>query len=199
LLQPLSQYAGTLQKDGLETHYVWLTADKAKTEQYLKNAGKSLALQAPTAISEDGIEGPGNYGLNRKVAITVLVAKGDKVVANFAIVQPNETDAPKVAGAVAKLMGKTPPTDKELAIGRKLDPPKKDKKAGSAELQGLMRRMIQQTNDEATVKTIANEMRKWAGDDRARGAELRDYCTRILELDYGTEACKKALKDLAGK
>ena len=53
-------------------------------------------------ISLDGIEGPGNYGLNRKVTLTLLVAKGTKVVANFAIVQPNETDAPKVGAAASR-------------------------------------------------------------------------------------------------
>jgi Protein of unknown function (DUF1549)/Protein of unknown function (DUF1553) len=110
--RPIDQYASKLAGDGLETHFVWLTADKAKTEQYLQNAKQSLALTSPIVISLDGLEGPGNYGLNRKVAVTVLMAKGNRVVANFAIVQPNETDAPKVITAIAKLMGKPlPPTE----------------------------------------------------------------------------------------
>ena len=114
LLRPVDQYAKRLAADGLETHVVWLTADKTKTEAYLEQAKKSLALQAPVVISLDGIEGPGNYGLNRKVTLTLLVAKGNKVVANFAIVQPNETDAPKVGAALAKLMGKQAPTLEEM-------------------------------------------------------------------------------------
>jgi hypothetical protein len=131
LLRPVDQYAARLHKDGLETHFIMLTADRAKTEQYLEGAQKALALAAPIVISLDGIEGPGNYGLNRKVTLTVLVARGNKVVANFAIVQPNDTDAPKVAAAIAKLMGKTPPTAEELGIGGKDRP--KDRGPDSAE------------------------------------------------------------------
>lgn len=36
------------------------------------------------------------------------------MVANFAIVQPNETDAPKVLAAVAKLLGKAAPSMSEI-------------------------------------------------------------------------------------
>src|SRR5262245_63899567 len=101
---PVDVVAAKLAAQGLETHVVWLTTDKTKVEQYLGNAGQTLALKAPMVISLDGIEGPGNYGLNRKMTMTIIVAKGDKVVANFAIIQPNETDAPPVTAAMAKLM-----------------------------------------------------------------------------------------------
>jgi hypothetical protein len=198
-LRPIDQYSTKLAAAGLETNYVWLTADKAKTEQYLKGLDKTLGLGAPVVISLDGVEGPGNYGLNRKVALTIVVAKGDKVAANFAIIQPNETDAPPVAAAMAKLLGKKPPSDDDLGIQRKVNPRDQQKQAGSPELQGLMRKMIQKTNDETAVQEIAAQMRKWAGDDAGRQKELRDYCRMILDLDYGTEACKKALKQLAGK
>src|SRR5438552_3198759 len=114
LVRPLDLYAKKLASEGLETNIIWLSADRTKAAAYLEQAKGSLALQSPVVISVDGIEGPGNYGLNRKVALTILVAKGDKVAANFAIVQPNETDAPKVGAAIAKLMGKQAPTLKEM-------------------------------------------------------------------------------------
>lgn len=195
LMRPVDVYAKKMSAEGLEIHFVWLTADKAKTAQFMERAKKSLQLEGPMSISLDGIEGPGNYGLNRKVAVTILVARGDKVAANFAIVQPNETDAPKVGAAIAKLLGKKAPTLEEMggkaAKGGKDGPPQ--------ELTQLMRRMIQKDADEATVKMIAEEMTKWAGDDAARQRELRAYCQRIVEAGYGTEACKKALAKLAGK
>src|SRR5262245_34470724 len=59
-----------------------------------------------------------------------------------------------------------------------------------------MRRMIQKTNDEATVKQIAEEMIKWAGDDRQKRIILRDYCKQVAGLGYGTEAAQAALKKL---
>jgi len=199
LFRPIDLYGSKLAQDGLATHFVWLTPDKAKTEQFLSNAKKSLSLKSPISISLDGQEGPGNYGLNRKVAVTILVAKDNKVVANFAIIQPNETDAPKVVEAIAKLMGKkNVPTLDELS--KELGGPKKrpDPKGKSLELQKLMRRMIQMTNDEATVKQVADEMVKWAGSDAKKQTELRDYCRMVVRLGYGTEAAQRMLKKLAG-
>lgn len=199
LFRPIDLYGSKLAKDGLATHFVWLTSDMAKTEQFLTAAKKSLSLKSPISISLDGQEGPGNYGLNRKVAVTILVAKDNKVVANFAIIQPNETDAPKVVAAVAKLMGqKEVPTleqlNKELGTKTRPDP----KAAKSPELQKLMRQMIQKTNDERAVKQIAEEMVKWAGNDAAKQKELREYCRMVAGLGYGTEAAQKMLKKLAG-
>ncbi len=202
LIRPVDHYATSLSKMGLDTHFVWLTADKSKTEQFLQTAKKSLSLKSPVAISSDGIEGPGSYGLNRKVTLTILVGKDQKVTANFAIVQPNETDVPKVVEAVAKLMGQKAPTLAQLQAelkpgGRPAAKP--DAKGQSPELQKLMRQMIQKTNDEATVKRVADDMAKWAGDDAKKQAELRDYCRLIVRLGYGTEAAQRELKRLAGE
>ena len=201
LLRPVDAYAARLAKDGFAAHVVWLTADRTKTEEFLNRAKKSLGLRSPVAIALDGIEGPGNYGLNRKATLTVLVAKDDKVVANFALVQPNETDAPKVLAAMAKLVGQKPPTPAELLAGagtpaRPADPAKP---AADPELQRLMRRMINKNNDEATVKDIAAEMVQWAGTDAKKQAQLKEYCKLIVKLDYGTDAAKKALRRLAGE
>jgi hypothetical protein len=40
------------------------------------------------------------------VAITILLAKDGKVTHNFAFVDPNDTDSPRVVAALAKLLGK---------------------------------------------------------------------------------------------
>ena len=111
---PIDHLGQQWAKDGLITHFVWLTADKGKTEAWLKRAARPLAFRSPVSISLDGLEGPGNYGLNRKVTLTILVGKDGKVVANHAIVQPNETDAPKVLADIARMLGKKPPTAEEL-------------------------------------------------------------------------------------
>lgn len=284
LLRPLDLYGTKLAGDGLATHFVWLTADKSKTEQFLNTARNSLNLKAPVSISLDGLEGPGNYGLNRKVALTILIAKDNKVVANFAIVQPNETDAPKVLAVVGKLLGKPGPSLEqlraELGVGmrrpeqarpagdlaervqrleeqlarfnrqdqehhvraltrmaelqkqvdeltdalnearakiaklegkaapaaiRKLptiriehpEPPR-GRASNDPQLQQFMRRLIQLSNDETAVKTVADAMVQWAGNDAGKKAELADYCKLVLHLGYGTEAAKQAFQKLAG-
>ena len=71
------------------------------------------------ALSPDGAEGPGNYGLNKDCLMTIVTAQDNKVVANFALVQPGIADAPKVLAALAKTCGDTnPPTVEALAAKR---------------------------------------------------------------------------------
>ena len=59
-------------------------------------------------ISPDGREGPGNYGLNRNVAQTILIVKDGKVLHNFALTQPMLSPDPYVLGAVGELIGEKP-------------------------------------------------------------------------------------------
>jgi TolA-binding protein len=97
---------------------------------------------------------------------------------------------------IAKLEGTPPPA------------PIRNRPAGGAELPGrtpsdpelvsLMRSMIQPTNDEARVRDLAAQMKKWAGDDPARKTDLAEFCKRIVHLKYGTEAAQKVLKQMAG-
>ncbi len=312
LMRPLDLYGSKLAGDGFATHFVWLTADRSATEDRLRAVQGAIQFKSPISISLDGIEGPGSYGLNRKVALTVLVGKEDKVVANFAIAQPNETDAPKILEAMAKLAGKTPPTLAELGADRanmrretarpaaepqrpaanaaeaikrledevvrlksldqehharalarvaeleklvadltdalndtrakiaklegkpapeplkkptprsdpataapkdaprrveatKDEPPKKPgadlpgRTPMDPEIIGLMRRMIQPTNDEATVKEITEAMLKWAGDNAQRKDDLKQFAVRIAHLGYGNDAAKAMIKKLAEK
>ena len=93
LIRPIDHFGAKWADQGLATRIVWLAANPVEAEAFLTRARGSLRFKSPVVISLDGAEGPGNYGLNRKATLTILVAKDDKVVANFAIVQPNETDA----------------------------------------------------------------------------------------------------------
>jgi hypothetical protein len=188
--------------DGLATHFVMLSADKAKAEEYLTKAKGSLNLKSPSSVSLDGLEGPGNYGLNRKMTCTILIAKDNKVTANFAIIQPNETDVPKVLAEVAKLLGKTAPTAEDVRVavggpGVRVVPP--DGQEPDPELTKLMRAMIQQTNDDSKVKETAEAMLKWAGDNPRKKAQLVEYCKKVIKLGYGNEIAQKALKRIAGE
>jgi hypothetical protein len=133
------------------------------------------------------------------MTVTVLVAKDNKVVANFAIVQPNETDAPKVLEAVAKLVGKPAPSAAEIAQatgGRNAAASNTER---DPELAKLMRQMIQRDNDEAKVKETAEAMLKWAGDNLRKKNQLADYCKQVIQLGYGNDHAKAALRRLAGQ
>jgi hypothetical protein len=102
--QVLNDAAGR-KGDGLEAGLVMLTADVAETEDWIKRVTQVLPRGVPIGISPDGAEGPPAYSLNRKVVVTVIVAKDNRVVANFALSQPTLDDAPKIAEAVAAALG----------------------------------------------------------------------------------------------
>jgi hypothetical protein len=106
LARLLGLYAASQKDKGLFSGIVYLTADATATEEWMKIAKETLQTGIPVAISTDGQEGPGAYGLNRKVQMTILVGKEDKVTANFALVQPSvQADAPKIAQAIVDVLG----------------------------------------------------------------------------------------------
>ena len=106
LARLILDYARSRKADGLQAGLVLLSADATASEAWAKRAAGALPRGVPVGISKDGAEGPGAYGLNRKVAVTVLVAKDNQVTANFALVQPSvAADGPKIAKAIAEVLG----------------------------------------------------------------------------------------------
>lgn len=197
LLLPIEAYGNDWSKDGLATHFIWLTADKAKTEEFLKTAQASIGIKAPIGISVDGLEGPGNYGLNRKMTFTILVAKDNKVVANHAIIQPNETDAPKVLADVAKMLGKAAPMADEVrkrAGGPGRQPVNADEPEGAQRIKESMRPLLKET-DKEKIAAAFQRLDEWAGRDRKKATWLRGYLELIFEKSkYGTDEVKEGYR-----
>ncbi len=114
LLRVVDDY-GAGRRDSIKTEFIFLTADKLEGERRVKAAANSLKLQSRVGLSVDGVEGPGNFGLNKECMITIVVAKGNAVAANYALVQPGIADASKVLKALAEVSGDlNPPTVEEL-------------------------------------------------------------------------------------
>lgn len=102
----LGDYAATRKTDGLHAGVVFLTADATETKAWIKRASGALPKDVPLGIAEGGQEGPGAYGLNRNVTMTILVAKEGKVTANFALVQPSlQADGPKILKEIVDVLG----------------------------------------------------------------------------------------------
>ena len=114
LMRVVDRY-GAQKKDALRALFVFLSDDRVESERRLPQVQRSLKLAAPVTLSVDGTEGPGNYGLNKKCLLTILVAKDNVVTANFALIQPGIADAPGVIAAMAKVIGdRNPPTAEQL-------------------------------------------------------------------------------------
>ena len=115
MTRAVATYGVSRAKDGLTTGLVWLSDDVTEAEAELKRIRHALAKDSIVGISLDGKEGPGSYGLNREVMLTILVANENKVTANFALVQPSlSVDLPKVLASVVDQVGGEVPSEREL-------------------------------------------------------------------------------------
>jgi Mg2+ and Co2+ transporter CorA len=99
-------------KQALQMNVVFLGDDsdalKQKVSGVASGVAQSMSKNVLLGISQDGREGPGNYGLNRNVAQTILIAKDGKVLHNFAFTQPTVYADPHVLGAIAQVIGEDP-------------------------------------------------------------------------------------------
>ena len=105
LLRPCEWFAHERTDAGLKSLIVFLHDDKIFGERRMQAVVKAMGIRIPVGVSVEGLEGPGPYGLNKSVAITILVAKDGKVTDNYAIVQAGVVDAPKILKAVAAHVG----------------------------------------------------------------------------------------------
>ena len=212
LTRLLGNYAAKRTKDGLESHIVFLSRDPTETEALLNRARRALPKNVTPTIFPGGEDGPGAYGLNRKVTLTILVGNEGKVKANFALVQPSvQADALKIGAEIASALGEDDaPTADEMGINaarmnmRRQAAQKrantKDREK-TAEQDGIYRQMIApvirgRTDDD--VEKAAKEVEEFAAENpwfRARVHKAANLIINGGKLEnYGTEAAQAYLK-----
>ena len=102
--------AANRKSDGLEAGLVLLAADVEATQEWVNMVPQVLPRGVPIGISTDGEQGPPAYNLSRKVVATIIIAKDNRVVANFALNAPNlDDDAKKISAAIAAALGSAKP------------------------------------------------------------------------------------------
>src|SRR5690606_21264698 len=100
--------------DGLNSAIVWLDEDPTEAESTLKRVRHAMTPGIPVGISLDGKEGPGNYGLNRNVSLTILIGNEGRVTANFALVQPSvQAHLSRVFEQIVRIIGVKAPQPAE--------------------------------------------------------------------------------------
>jgi hypothetical protein len=212
LTKQLTAWAGDRPKDKdgkekLVTRIIWLDDDKSKAQEYLTRARKSLGVTVPIGVSVNGGEGPGAYGLNRNVTLTILVGVKGKVTANFALVQPSDTEAPKILAEVAAVIGEKAPTKKDLAkYGRSYARAGKMRQQ-MARTDPTLRRLVtslrpKDLTDESAEKVVA-EIEKYVEKDRKKMRDLGIIATVISSVrnfaTSGTEGTRKKIQEWAKK
>ena len=208
----LMQYALDQQDAGLCSSVIFLAADpnKAMNQGALRYFPEAAAL----GVSPDGAEGPGAYGLNRNVTLTILVAKEQKVTANFALVQPSlQADGPRVLKAIAAAIGQEPPTIEELEAGRQRamsarGPGMRRRASGTrgrdpsqAELDALLRSLIDKQATKEQLKQTAEKIEALIEKNESLAKELRRRAKTIVESDrlanYGTSVAQEFIQGWA--
>ncbi len=103
-----------MRREHLFAAVIYLDADQSAASSRLKQSVSWWQVGPPVGVSIDGAEGPGSYGLNRNVNVTVLVANQGRVVGNHALIQPSEADAAKILEEVVVLAGGRVPSEAEV-------------------------------------------------------------------------------------
>ncbi len=95
------------ERSGNQLRYttIFLGDDPAKLSQQAMKIDRYVPDFVQLGVSKDGRDGPGAYGLNRNVAMTILIAEDGKVTHNFTFLQGMLYPDPHVLGAVAAVLG----------------------------------------------------------------------------------------------
>lgn len=210
LTRLLMTYAQQRAGDGMHGAVVFLTADATATETWMKRARHALPKDVPVGISVDGGEGPGAYGLNRKATLTVLIAKENKVTANFPLVQPSvQADGPKILKAMVEALGGGDvPTLAQLGVDRAMrrgappkDAPPKDaaRRGGlDPQLAGLLRAVIQKTASDEQVDAAAKKVDQFIDENKQAEQQVAQIANRIIRAgkleNYGTPRAQEHLR-----
>lgn len=198
----LSGYTVTRKKDGLATGVIWLDDDATTAENTVKRIKHALTAEAPLGVSLDGREGPGSYGLNRNVALTILVAKDNKVTANFALVQPSlQADLPKVLEQIVAVVGGTVPKLSDLpGMGEMMGRSATGEDPNEL-LRPYLRPLIQRDATAEQVKAAAEKIEAFMADKPAVKKELIRIANTIVNSgklsSYGTEPAQEYLRKWA--
>ncbi len=200
-MRVVSKFLGQQKKTGVGGAVVFLTEDPTSTANWMRRARRALPAELPVGISPDGIEGPGAYGLNRKVELTILVGNRGKVTANFALVQPStQVDVPKVLAAIVAQIGGKVPTLASLGVAERRAPARGGL---PAEIGVKLRQMIGKMATAADVEKAAVELEAVFAKRPAVAKQVGQIGRRVIKsgrLDmYGTPPARVYLKKWADK
>ena len=105
LLRELDRLGSAYALRGLETAIVRVTADRTEANTRMPAVSRSLRLLRPITVSADGVDGPGAYALDRKAALTLVLAVDGVVKESVGITDTGQKDLPMLRAAVARVAG----------------------------------------------------------------------------------------------
>jgi hypothetical protein len=105
LVQKLDEALGQNSSKQLRAFVNVLGEDKSSAAKDAKKlAAASKAKAVPFVVPNEFENGPGDYGLNTKAAVTVILAEGGKVKANHAFASAKDVAVDSVIADLAKIL-----------------------------------------------------------------------------------------------
>ena len=204
LVRNLTTYSAGRASDGLETGVILLQDDANESEKNFQRMKHAFNAETATGVSLEGREGPGSYGLNRLVTLTILLSKEDKVVANYALVQPSlQVDLPKIVKSITEVVGGVVPPLEELIGKDAMRAMQSDRKDKTPDMSGIMRSLIQKSASEEKVIQVAAEIEKQMDGDDAVRKEVYRIATAVTGggklSDYGIPKAQEFLTKWANE
>lgn len=211
LMNTILRMVASRRDDGIIGAAVFLTDDRTETENWMNRIPQYFPEGVTIGISPEGQEGPGAYGLNRNVALTVLVGKEDKVTANFALVQPSvQADGPEIFAAIVEVLGGGDVPDVSEFSGpryRRTRDSQRDSSAArerdqtSENLRPLLQPVIDKDASDEEVAAAASAVEEYAAEHPEARLEIGRIGRRIVESgnlgNYGTPAAQEYIRKWA--
>lgn len=208
----LMNYLSERKDQDVSNCVVWLSPDPTQAENDLKRMRHALPEKTMIGIYPDGVEGPGAYGLNRQVTLTILVGKEKKVTANYALVQPSiQADLPKVLKSIVEIAGGEVPditklmqpdvqrTNMRTGDGNSNTP----NEALTEKVRTYLRPLIQKDATDKQVDEAAAAIEDWVETNDEARKEIARISNTIVNSgkleNYGTPRCQDVLRKWAEK
>lgn len=201
LTRAISQFAATQHVDGeakeMKVGVIFLSDDASETKSWALKVARLFSKDVIYGVSTDGKEGPGVYGLNRNVKLTILIGKDGKVSENMALVQPQlQVDGPKLLSAICAATG-NPNTPKVEQLAGNQMRGRDDTQARDPKLGALVRQMIQKDLSADQVSDLAKKIESYVTENEQARTQLAQMSSKIVGSgnlkNYGTEDAQKTI------
>jgi hypothetical protein len=175
---------------GLTAACIFLTDDATATGNWIKRIPQHVAKGPLYGISPDGIEGPGSYGLNRNVALTVLVGEKQRVTGNFALVQPSvQADGPKIFQAIVDVTGGGDVPDIAQFSGQRYGGAMRM----DARLERMFRRFVNKETSAEDLTATIQSIKEYVAENKAAQQQLGQAARNVDRESIENETVREQL------
>ena len=192
----LTRFIGTINDKSnikLNAIVVYLGDDTNQLAENAKKYGKYVQGNPTIGLSRDGREGPGSYGLDRNVSMTIIVAEDGKVKYNFPFPQGMLTPDPHVLGAISEIIQAKPEKMREWLAASYPNRSRDNANArpNGVDVRALIAPVLNKEANDEQIDNAAKRIDVVLEKNKVAAAQLGSIAKRIIDsgnlANYGTE------------